>query len=199
MQHEHTPLAEPFQRFQEWMEEAARSEPNDPNAMVVATVSPDGQPSARMVLLKAFDQDGFVFYTNKQSRKAEELFGNARVALLFHWKTLQRQVRIEGQVRHATDAEADAYYASRARISRLGAWASDQSRALADREVLLQRLAEVEARYPEDPIPRPPHWSGYRVVPAYFEFWQDMPFRLHDRSTFTRAEAGGWTTGKLFP
>jgi pyridoxamine 5'-phosphate oxidase len=190
---------DPFRLFEAWMAEAARTEPNDPNAMTLATAAPDGAPSARIVLLKAVDGRGFVFYTNKQSRKGEELNSARRAALLFHWKTLGRQVRVEGRVEDVSDAEADAYYRSRARISRLGAWASDQSRPLPDRADLERRVQELEARFPGDDIPRPPHWSGYRVVPEYLEFWQDAPFRLHDRTVFRRDAAGGWTTGKLFP
>jgi pyridoxamine 5'-phosphate oxidase len=151
------------------------------------------------VLLKGADARGFVFYTNMESRKGGELAANTRAALLFHWKPLGRQVRIEGRVEHVTDAEADAYYATRARISRLGAWASDQSRVLPDRAELERRLAAYEAKYPGEDIPRPPHWSGFRIVPERFEFWQNMPFRLHDRTVYTRAADGGWTTGKLFP
>ena len=134
-----------------------------------------------------------------ESRKGEELAANTRAALLFHWKPLGRQVRIEGRVEHVTDAEADAYYATRARISRLGAWASDQSRVLPDRAELERRLAAYEVKYPGEDIPRPPHWSGFRVVPERFEFWQNMPFRLHDRTVYTKAANGGWTVGKLFP
>ena len=189
---------DPFALFQAWMTDAEASEPRDPNAMTDVTATPDGNPSARTILLKGTDSRGFVFYTNKQSRKAGELAANSHIALLFHWKSLGRQIRIEGVVEHVTEAEADAYYATRLRVSRLGAWASDQSRPLATRADLEQRLALLEARYPGDDIPRPPHWSGYRVLPDYFEFWQDMPFRLHDRSTFTKA-GEGWETGKLFP
>jgi pyridoxamine 5'-phosphate oxidase len=192
-------VADPFAKFDDWMAEAWTHEPEDANAMTLATTTPDGLPSARIVLLKGADRRGFVFYTNKQSRKAEELAANTRAALLFHWKTLGRQVRIEGRVEDVTDAEADAYYATRARISRLGAWASDQSRVLSDRAVLERRLAEYEAKYPGGDIPRPPHWSGYRVVPAKFEFWQNMPYRLHDRTVYTRAANGVWSVGKLFP
>jgi pyridoxamine 5'-phosphate oxidase len=192
-------VADPFDKFGEWMSEAWTLEPEDANAMTLATTTPDGTPSARIVLLKGADARGFVFYTNKESRKADELAANARAALLFHWKPQGRQVRIEGRVEHATDAEADAYFATRARISRLGAWASDQSRPLPDRAELERRLAAVEAKYPDEDIPRPPHWSGYRVIPERFEFWQNMPFRLHDRTVYTRAANGGWTIGKLFP
>jgi pyridoxamine 5'-phosphate oxidase len=191
--------ADPFTQFDDWMAEAWSHEPEDANAMTLATTTPDGLPSARIVLLKGADARGFVFYTNKQSRKAEELAANTRAALLFHWKPLGRQVRIEGCVEDVTDAEADAYYATRARISRLGAWASDQSRMLPERAVLERRLAEYEAKYPGEDIPRPPHWSGYRVIPERFEFWQNMPYRLHDRTVYTRTANNGWAVGKLFP
>jgi len=195
--------SDPFRWFDAWMEEARETEPADPNAMTLATATQAGLPSARIVLLKGVDGPaaeprGFVFYTNKQSRKADDLAANPVCALLFHWKSRQRQIRIEGRVGHVTDAEADAYFASRLRISRLGAWASDQSRPLASRAELERRLAEYEKRFPGEAIPRPPHWSGYRVIPERFEFWQDMPFRLHDRSIFVR-EGTGWTQGKLFP
>ena len=192
-------ITDPFARFQEWMQEAWAHEPEDANAMTLATATPDGSPAARIVLLKGVDERGFVFYTNTQSRKGDELTANARAALLFHWKPQGRQVRIEGRVEPTTAAEADAYYASRPRVSRLGAWASDQSRVLPERSQLERRLAEYETRYPGDDIPRPPHWSGYRVIPARVEFWQNMPFRLHDRTVYTRAANGGWTIGKLFP
>ena len=191
--------ADPFARFIEWMAEAWTHEPDDANAMTLATTTRDGAPAARIVLLKGADDRGFVFYTNKQSRKGDELAANARAALLFHWKPQGRQVRIEGRVEHVTDAEADAYFATRARISRLGAWASDQSRPLVTRAELERRLADVEAKYPGEEIPRPPHWSGYRVIPERFEFWQNMPFRLHDRTVYTRAADGGWNSGKLYP
>lgn len=190
---------DPFAWFARWMEEAARSEPNDPNAMTLATATADGRPSARIVLLKGYDDRGFVFYTNTQSRKGGELAANPRAALLFHWKSLGRQVRIEGATEPVTAAEADAYFATRARISRLGAWASDQSRPLASRLELERRLAEQEERFPGEAIPRPPHWSGHRLVPERFEFWQDMPYRLHDRTAIRRGPAGGWVAGKLFP
>jgi pyridoxamine 5'-phosphate oxidase len=188
----------PFDQFKAWMSEAEKSEPNDPNAMIVATATPDGRPSLRAILLKGVDSRGFVFYTNKQSRKGIELAANLNVALLFHWKSLRRQVRIEGRVETVTDAEADAYFASRPRISRLGAWASQQSRQLESRAVLEARLAEMEQRYPDE-IPRPPYWSGYRVLPETFEFWQDMPYRLHDRTTYHLTASGNWVQTKLFP
>ena len=191
-------ITDPFARFADWMKEAWAHEPDDANAMTLATVAADGAPSTRIVLLKGADERGFVFYTNTESRKGEELAANTRAALLFHWKPQGRQVRIEGHVEPVTAQEADTYYASRPRISRLGAWASDQSRDLPERAELERRLAEYAAKYPGETIPRPPHWSGYRVVPERFEFWQNMPFRLHDRTVYTRA-AGGWSIGKLFP
>jgi pyridoxamine 5'-phosphate oxidase len=150
------------------------------------------------VLLKGWDRNGFVFYTNTQSRKGDDIAANPAVSLLFHWKSLRRQIRIEGPAAPVSSAEADAYYATRPRISRLGAWASDQSRPLHDRAILEQRVAALEAEYPGDAIPRPPHWSGYRVTPERFEFWQDMPFRLHDRTIFT-ADGLDWRQAKLFP
>ena len=192
------PASDPFRLFEAWLADARETEPNDPNAMTLATVEADGMPSARIVLLKALDERGFTFYTNKQSRKGDELRANARAALLFHWKTRRRQVRVEGPVEDVTGAEADAYFASRARISRLGALASDQSRPLPSRAVLEERVAELDARYPGDSVPRPPHWSGYRVLPARMEFWQDMPYRLHDRRVYTRV-GNGWATQALYP
>ena len=188
----------PFTLFASWFAAASQAELNDPNAMTVATATQAGLPSARIVLMKDWDENGFVFYTNTTSRKGHELAANQNAALLFHWKSRRQQVRIEGRVEAVTDAEADAYYNSRPRNSRLGAWASIQSAPLASRAQLEGRLAEFEARYPDEAIPRPAHWSGYRVVPSWFEFWQDMPFRLHDRTTFTRS-ASGWVSGKLFP
>jgi pyridoxamine 5'-phosphate oxidase len=190
---------DPFAWFNRWMAEAEGSEPSDPNAMTVATVGADGKPSARTVLLKGVDPRGFVFYTNTDSRKGHELLGNRLISLLFFWKSLARQIRIEGAVETVTAAEADAYFATRARVSRLGAWASDQSRPLSERAELERRLRQFEEKYPGEDIPRPPHWSGYRVLPDRFEFWQNMPFRLHDRTTFEREPMGGWTRGKLFP
>jgi pyridoxamine 5'-phosphate oxidase len=184
--------------FADWLKAATRLELNDPNAMTLATSTRKGMPSARIVLLKGYDSEGFVFYTNTESRKGRELAANAHAALLFHWKTLARQVRIEGTTAPVTPDEADAYYASRPRISRLGAWASDQSRPLDNRATLEARVAEAEAKYPGRDIPRPPHWSGTRVRPDRFEFWQDMPFRLHQRTVFTR-DGTGWKTEMLYP
>lgn len=193
------PLAiSPFVQFHNWMADAETSELNDPNAMTVATTTLDGRPSVRILLLKGVDDRGFVFYTNKESRKGDELAANPNVALLFHWKSLRRQIRIEGTVESVTDAEADTYYASRPRISRLGARASTQSRPLPERAVLEARLAEMEQRFPGE-IPRPGYWSGYRVLPETFEFWQDMPYRLHDRTVYRRDATGAWGQTKLFP
>lgn len=192
------PADDPIALFETWLAEAARTEPADPNAMTVATATPDGHPSARIILLKGVDARGFVFYTNTESRKGQELAVNSQAALLFHWKTLGRQVRVEGRVEAVSAAEADAYFAARPRISRLGAQASDQSRPLLDRAELERRVAALDARYPGDTIPRPPHWSGYRVIPRQLEFWQDMPFRLHDRRIYTR-DGERWTQGALYP
>jgi pyridoxamine 5'-phosphate oxidase len=189
---------DPITRFSDWLAEAEASEPNDPNAVALATVDAQGQPSVRMVLLKGLGPDGFVFYTNQQSRKADDLRDTARAGLLFHWKTLRRQVRIEGEVSGVSDAEADAYFATRGRISKLGAWASDQSRPLADRATLEARLTEVTARFEGIDVPRPPHWSGYRVAPERIEFWSDGEHRLHDREVFVK-DATDWRVGRLFP
>ncbi len=198
-EHPLRPEADPMSLFRQWLTEAEGSEPNDPNAVALATATAEGAPSIRMVLLKGLDPGGFVFYTNKQSRKGDELSANPRAALLFHWKTLRRQVRVEGPVEDVTDAEADAYFASRSRLSRLGAIASEQSRPLATREELQGRLAALEARYPGEAVPRPAHWSGYRVLPERIEFWQDMPYRLHDRMVYRRQAEGDWQTSRLNP
>jgi pyridoxamine 5'-phosphate oxidase len=189
---------DPFLKFGAWLAEAKASEPDDPNAMTLATVAASGRPAARIVLLKGWDERGFVFYTNLESRKASEIRQNAQVALLFHWKSLHRQIRIEGAVAPVTDAEADAYFASRWRISKLGAWASAQSRPLPSRAVFEAKLAETEARFPGEDIPRPANWSGWRLAPDYFEFWQDREFRLHDRLVFKKT-GEGWETGLLYP
>ena len=189
---------DPYALFAAWFADAQASEPVDANAMTVATTTPDGFPSARIVLLKEWDKQGFVFYTNKQSRKGEELAANPRASLLFHWKTRGRQVRIDGTVTDMPDAAADAYYASRPRNSRLGAWASQQSRPLASRAELQAKLTEAETKYPGEHIPRPAYWGGYRITPTRLEFWQDMPFRLHDRVIYTR-NGGGWEVTKIYP
>lgn len=193
-----TIMDSPFTQFAQWFDEAAAREINDPNAMALASVSAEGRPSVRIVLMKGFDSDGFVFYTNTQSRKGGELLANPFCALTFHWKTLERQVRIEGTASLVSDAEADTYYHSRARGSQIGAWASEQSRPLPDRPTLEARVADIENRYPEGEIPRPPHWTGFRVAPDRVEFWQGMPYRLHDRLVYARA-GDGWSTFRLFP
>ena len=192
--------AEPFALFGAWLKDAAAKEPNDPNAMTVATVDADGMPDARMVLLKDFDEDGFVFYTNTQSAKGRQLLASQKAALLFHWKSLRRQVRVRGLVGLVSDAEADAYFASRARQSQIGAWASEQSRPLPDRFALEKRVADYGLKFGLGKAPRPPHWTGFRVAPLHIEFWRDKPFRLHERIVFDRAAVGdGWTRGRLYP
>ncbi len=198
MSETYTVVPDPYSAFETWFAEAKRLELNDPNAMTLATATKRGRPSARIVLLKGVDREGFVFYSNTQSRKGEELAANAFAALLFHWKTLGRQIRVEGKVEPVSAQEADAYFETRPRVSRLGAWASDQSRPLAGRDDLYARLDEAEARFEGADIPRPPHWSGYRVRPDRFEFWQEMPFRLHDRTIYTSG-ADGWELTKLYP
>jgi pyridoxamine 5'-phosphate oxidase len=191
-------MDDPFALFDAWFAEAEASEPNDPNAMALATADADGRPSVRMVLLKGHGPDGFVFYTNREGRKAADLLANPQAALLFHWKSLRRQVRIEGAVSLATDAESDAYFASRSRDSQLGAWASDQSRPLDTRETFEARVTDARARFEGTDVPRPPHWGGYRVVPDRIEFWQDREARLHERRLFVRA-GDRWTEGLLYP
>ncbi|MSP50030.1 MAG: pyridoxamine 5'-phosphate oxidase [Alphaproteobacteria bacterium] len=193
-----TDEADPILLFRRWLDEARVGEPDDPTAMTLATADAHGRPSARMVLLKDVDSAGFVFYTNLESRKGAELEANPWAALLFHWKSLRRQVRIEGPVAPVSAAEADTYFASRPRRSQIGAWASDQSRPLESRFHLEKRVAEVTARHLIGAIPRPPHWSGFRLEPDAIEFWQDKPFRLHDRLVY-RKGGGEWTTTRLFP
>ena len=189
---------DPFALFDSWYAEARDSEINDSNAMALATVDAAGQPSVRMVLLKGHGPDGFVFYTNRESRKAGDLAAVPKAALLFHWKSLRRQIRIEGAVSRASDAESDAYFASRGRDSQLGAWASDQSRALDSRATFEARFDDAKARFEGGAVPRPPHWGGYRVTPHAIEFWQDRAHRLHERRLFTRA-GDAWNEGLLFP
>jgi len=191
--------SDPFALFDHWYAEARASEPNDSNAMALATVGPQGRPSMRMVLLKGHGPEGFIFYTNFESRKAADILANPHVALLFHWKTLRRQIRIEGPVVRVDDAAADAYFASRSRDSQLGAWASDQSRPLADRQIFLDRFEAVRLRFEGGEVPRPAHWSGFRVIPEHIEFWQDREHRLHERTLFTSDGSHGWHCGLLYP
>jgi len=194
-----TDMQDPFVLFQRWMNDADAAELNDPNAMALATCTPDGRPSVRMVLLKGFDSQGFVFYTNLTSRKGQELQANPFAALCFHWKSLRRQVRVEGPMTPVSDAEADAYFQSRPRDSRLGAWASLQSHPMDSRFDLERRIAEMVVRFGVGMVPRPPHWSGFRLVPDRIEFWQDRPFRLHDRHLYERKDHGGWAIQRLYP
>jgi len=192
--------ADPLALFASWYADAEKSELNDPSALALATVGPDGTPSARMVLLKGYDAQGFVFYTNYQSRKGRQLIANPKAAMLFHWKSLRRQVRLEGPVSQVTPEEADIYFASRARGSQIGAWASLQSQPLESRFALEKRVAEIGAKHLVGSVPRPPHWSGFRLQPMLIEFWHDGAFRLHDRLEYSRSAAGApWSTRTLYP
>jgi pyridoxamine 5'-phosphate oxidase len=189
---------DPFALFDEWLTEARASEPNDPEAMALATADADGRPALRMVLLKGHGPDGFVFYTNEHSAKGGHLARNPHAALLLHWKSMRRQIRLEGAVERLSDEQADAYFASRARDSQLGAWASDQSRPLDRRETFEQQFEQVKLQFEGEQVPRPPHWGGYRLVPQRMEFWSDRPHRLHERRLFER-ECDGWREGLLYP
>ncbi|TDQ78531.1 pyridoxamine 5'-phosphate oxidase [Dongia mobilis] len=192
------PWEEPFAKAAAWLAEAEKSEINDPNAMALASVGADGMPSVRMVLLKAIDPRGFVFYTNFESRKGRQILETRKAALVLHWKSLRRQVRVEGEVEIVSDAEADDYYHSRPRASQIGAWASQQSRPLESRFELEKRIAAFTAKYAIGTVPRPEYWSGFRIRPTYFEFWEDRPFRLHDRLVYS-PDGDRWRTEKLFP
>lgn len=190
--------ADPLPLFAQWLADAEKSEPNDPTAMALATADADGLPNVRMVLLKGFGPDGFTFFTNTSSTKGRELAANPQAALCFHWKSLRRQVRIRGRVAPVSTEEADAYFQTRPRMSRLGAWASRQSEPLESRFALEKAVAQFTARFPVGAIPRPEHWSGYRVAPVTIEFWRDGAFRLHDRVLFRR-DANGWSRQRLYP
>ncbi len=189
---------DPIGLFKDWLADAERSEPNDPNAMTLATATADGAASARMVLLKGVDERGFTFYTNLASRKAEQLSANPRAALCFYWKSLKRQVRVDGTVERVDDAEADAYFATRPRGAQIGAWASRQSHPMEGRFRLEARVAKYTARFHVGTVPRPDFWSGFRVVPEHIEFWREQPFRLHDRVVYHR-DGGGWRKERLYP
>lgn len=190
---------EPFRLFADWLADAEASEPNDPNATALATVDEHGMPDVRMVLLKGFDEHGFVFYTNFESAKGKEILASMKAAMCFHWKSLRRQVRIRGPVEVVSEDEADAYFTSRPRGSRIGAWASKQSRPLESRFALEKAVAEYTAKFAVGEIPRPAYWSGFRIVPETIEFWHDRPFRLHDRVLFRRGEGGAWSRTRLYP
>lgn len=194
-----TARTDPFGLFAEWLADAEKSEPNDPNAVAYATVDADGLPDVRMVLLKGFDAEGFVFYTNFSSAKGRQTLANGKGAMVFHWKSLRRQVRVRGGVEVVSDAEADAYFDSRPLGSRIGAWASKQSHELESRFALEKRVAEYTAKFALGHVPRPRWWSGFRLKPVYFEFWHDRPFRLHDRVVFSPDGRSGWTTTRLYP
>jgi pyridoxamine 5'-phosphate oxidase len=191
--------ADPLQLFDEWLAEARASEPNDPEAMALATADAVGNPSVRMVLLKGHGPEGFVFYTNEESEKGRQLKENPSAALLFHWKSLRRQVRIEGNVERVSSGEADAYFASRSRDSQLGAWASQQSKRLESRQLLEARYEEMKERFEGQPVPRPPYWGGFKVVPLVFEFWEDRPHRLHERRIFLAQNDESWASWLLCP
>lgn len=191
---------EPMRLFAAWLEDATKSEPRDPTAMTLATVDRDGMPDARMVLLKGADDTGFVFFTNTESQKGQELAAAPKAALVFHWKSLNRQIRVRGVVERVTDAEADAYFATRPKQAQIGAWASQQSRPLESRLAFEKAVAVNAAKYALGSVPRPPHWSGYRIVPSSIEFWHDRPFRLHDRIVFKRSAPGAaWSKTRLYP
>jgi pyridoxamine 5'-phosphate oxidase len=192
------PWEHPFEHFDAWFKDAEANEPNDPNAMSLATSTPEGRPSVRMVLLKGADARGFVFYTNTESRKGREVLANPHVALCLHWKSLRRQVRVEGPAERVPDGEADVYFASRARTSQIGAWASEQSRPMEGRFAFEKRIAEFTAKFGLGAVPRPPHWTGFRVVPDVIEFWEDRAYRLHDRRVFRR-DGDGWIEEHLYP